>query len=61
MHGTPVTVAAAYPQSTLNGTLTRSSLSGTALYETYVAGWKNLHGCVIVKISLKGHRFVVRK
>ena len=29
MHGTAVTEAAVYPQSTLNGTLTRSSLSGT--------------------------------
>ena len=42
MHGTPVTVGAAYPQSTLNGTLTCSSLSGTASYETYVAGRRNL-------------------
>ena len=38
MHGTPVTVAAVYPQRTLNGTPTCSSLSGTASYETY-AGW----------------------
>ena len=30
MHGTPVTVAAGYPQSTLNGTPTCSSLSCTA-------------------------------
>ena len=39
MHGTPVTVAAAYPQSTLNDTPTFSSLRGTLAYETYVAGW----------------------
>ena len=38
MDGTPVTVAAAYPQSTLNGTPTCSSLSDTMSYETYVAG-----------------------
>ena len=42
LHGTPVTVAAAYPRSTLNGTLSCSSLSGTVSYETYIAGQKNL-------------------
>ena len=42
MHGTPVTVDAAYPQSTLNGTLTCSSHSSTASYETYVVGRRNL-------------------
>ena len=31
-------VAAAYPQSTLNGTPTDSSLNGTASYETHLAG-----------------------
>ena len=31
-------VAVAYPQSTLNDAPTCSSLSGTASYETYVAG-----------------------
>ena len=38
-------VAAAYPQSTLNSTATYSSLSGTASYETYVAG-QGESGCV---------------
>ena len=43
VHGTPVTVAAAYPQSMLNGTPTTCSrLSGTASYETYVASQINL-------------------
>ena len=42
MQGTSVTVSAAYPQSTLNGTLTWSSLSYTASYKTYVAGRRNL-------------------
>ena len=34
------TVAAAYPQRTLNGTLNCSSHSGTVLYETNVASEK---------------------
>ena len=42
MDGTAVTVAAAYPQSTLNGTPTCCSLSGTASYKTYVASRRNL-------------------
>ena len=33
MHSTPSTVAAKYLQSTLTGTPTRSSLSGTASYK----------------------------
>ena len=37
-----ITVAAEYPHSTLKGTPTCSSHRGTALYETYVAGWRNL-------------------
>ena len=37
-------VAAVYPQTTLNGTPTCSSLSGTASYETYVVGQKE-SGC----------------
>ena len=39
-------VTAAYPQSTLNSTLTGSSLSSTASYETYVAGQEE-SGCVL--------------
>ena len=41
-------VAAAYSQSTPNGTakLSRSSLSGTPSYETYIAG-QEVSGCVI--------------
>ena len=42
MHGTLVTVTAAYPQSTLNGTPTDSSLNSTASYETHLAGRRNL-------------------
>ena len=42
MDGTPVTVAATYPQSTLNSTPSCSSLTGTASYETYETGWRNL-------------------
>ena len=38
----PVTVAAEYPQTTLAGTPTCSSQSSTVLYETYVAGQRNL-------------------
>ena len=38
-------VAAAYPQSTLNGTPTDSSLNGTASYETHLAGQEE-SGCV---------------
>ena len=45
--------AAAYPQSILNGTLTRSSLSGTASYETYVAGQEE-SGCVGSRSSILG-------
>ena len=37
-----LSVAAAYPQSTCNGTLTRSSLSGIVSYGPYVTGWRNL-------------------
>ena len=39
------TVAAEYPYGTLSSTLTRSSHSGAALYETYVAGQEE-SGCV---------------
>ena len=51
MHDTPVIVAAAYLQNTLNGTLACSSLSasGTASYETYVTGQKEF-GCVLVML-----------
>ena len=42
MHGTPVKVAAAYPQSSLNGTPTCRILSGTASYETYTASQRKL-------------------
>ena len=35
-------VAAEYPHHTLTATLTCSSHSGTALYETYVTGQRNL-------------------
>ena len=38
-------LAAAYPQSTLNGTPTCSILNGTVSYETYVAGQEE-SGCV---------------
>ena len=38
-------VAAAYPQSTLNGTPTDSNLNGTASYETHLAGQEE-SGCV---------------
>ena len=40
-------VAAAYGHSTLKGTPTCSSLSGTVLCETFVAGQKE-SGCVTV-------------
>ena len=53
MHDTPVTVAAAYPQSALNGTPTCSSLSNTAPYETYVASLRNQD--VYVKIIKMKH------
>ena len=39
-------VAAKYPHSTLHSILTCSSLSGTALYETHVAGQEE-SGCVL--------------
>ena len=42
-------VAAAYPQSILNGTPTCSSHSDTASYETYVAGQEE-SGCVVETI-----------
>ena len=42
MYGTP---SIAYPQSTLNSTPSCSSLSGTASYETYIAGQEE-SGCV---------------
>ena len=42
MHGTPVTVAAVYPQSTLKGTPTCRSLNITVSYENYVASQRNL-------------------
>ena len=42
MYSTPVTVAAAYPQSIVKGTSTCSSPTSTASYETYVAGRRNL-------------------
>ena len=38
MHCKPVTVAAAYPQSTSSGTPTYSSLSSTVSCKTFVAG-----------------------
>ena len=41
MHDIPVTKAAVFPQSTLNGSPPCSSHSGTMSYETYVAGGKN--------------------
>ena len=37
-----ITVASEYPHSTLKGTLTCSSHSGTALYETHIVGLRNL-------------------
>ena len=43
-------VAAAYPQSTLNGTLSLSSFSGTVSYETYLAGQEE-SGCVLGRWS----------
>ena len=43
---TTVKVASEYPHTTLNGTPTSNSLSGTALYEVYVAG-QGESGCVI--------------
>ena len=39
------------PQSTLNGTLTCSSLSGTASYETYVASRRNLDVFIFLSIT----------
>ena len=38
-------VAAEYPHSTLNGTLNCSSHSGTALYETHLAGQEDIWMC----------------
>ena len=35
-------ITAAYPQSSLNGTPTCSSLNGTTSYVTYVVGERNL-------------------
>ena len=42
-----VTLAAGYPQSTINGTPTCSSHSGTAFYETYFASGRNLDVYVV--------------
>ena len=45
-------VTAVCPKSTLNSTPTRSSLSGTASYETYIAGQKE-SGCVASRNEMK--------
>ena len=51
MHGTPVTVAAEYRQSTLKGTATCSSLKSTVSHETYVAGLRNLDVLILNSIE----------
>ena len=48
-------VAAEYPQSILNGTPTCSNHSGTALYETNVAGEEE-SGCVCLFIQHEEQR-----
>ena len=59
MDDTPVTVAAVYTQSTLNGA---RRLSGTASYETYVARWRNLgvYGTGGQLYLLAGHKGLKR-
>ena len=42
MDSTPVTAGTSYPQSIPNSTPFCSSISGTASYETFVAGWRNM-------------------
>ena len=42
MHGTPVTLPAAYAQNTLDDTAPHSSLSSTASYKIYIASRRNL-------------------
>ena len=57
-------IAAEYPLSTVNGTLTCSSLSGTELYETCIAGqeesgcvhYYRYKGCKCQQYELKGNK-----
>ena len=53
-------VAGAYPQSTLNGTPTHSSLSGTESYETYVAGQEE-SGCVLTDLTWMKYTEIIMK